>query len=142
MVTNNDGSTPNGYDVFMILVALFAQTDAHSIGLDGVRVPFLTSLTQAGKTNYKFSFSQQVFRSDSLEELSEIAIREVDSYVRKRVDKTERPYITLDVSQAAAAFQSLFVTSPDNPKQIDLYVDSFRKGIALYRASRNLKGVS
>jgi hypothetical protein len=90
---------------------------------------------------YHFLFDGGEFKSDSIEELIEIAIREIEKAVAAKISARfdQCPYISLPVTCDADGppidFYDAF-TVLERPYRIEFYTDTFRRGIDRLRKLR------
>jgi hypothetical protein len=90
---------------------------------------------------YHFFFDGKEHKSDSIEELIEIAIREIEKAISFKISSShdQCPYITLPLScdedGPAIDFYDAF-TVLERPYRIEFYTDTFRRGVSRLRQLR------
>jgi len=121
------------YAVFRVIDTFFAGTFHQQVS-NGRDADFLTFDNGIYAFNFKTTqpnLSGMV--SDSLHELVEIAIRVVEKEITSRLVPGGAPYTTVKVMlQTDEDFASCFSVL-DRPSRVEMYTDTFRKGIAQLR---------
>uniref|UniRef100_A0AB39CDH9 Uncharacterized protein n=1 Tax=Pseudomonas phage HRDY3 TaxID=3236930 RepID=A0AB39CDH9_9VIRU len=85
---------------------------------------------------YTFNFGDSEHKSDSAEELIEIAIREIEKQISKRLAEIDSVYVVVQLAcgpdgpdiDTCDAFNVL-----ERPYRVELYTDTFRRGVAKLR---------
>lgn len=122
-----------GFAVFRLVGNLFSGTDAQNKGPDGVPSAILMGNNkiregQQTESVFTFHFDGREFQSDSISELAEIAIREVEAYISDKLE--DKAFLTYKLPVALQGeFQGVFKQTEENPEIIELYTDTFRRAI-------------
>lgn len=81
---------------------------------------------------FTFNFDGRVYKSDTIEELAQIAVREIEKVIGARIAEAGAVYTTLPLNCGADGpridFYDAFMIH-EKPYRVDLYIDSFRKGL-------------
>lgn len=82
---------------------------------------------------YVYTFEDKDHSSDSISDLAEVAIREIERMIQRKIAESGEVYYVHKLQRLLPAeFDDLF-TILDRPQRIELYADTFRKGIVALR---------
>jgi hypothetical protein len=119
---------------FDIVDTLFAGTAHQMRDVAGSQIDFLS---QDGDL-YAFNFvptnsDYSSKHSDSLTEIIEIAIRTVEKEITSRLVPGELPYTIVKLAQVPTDEFKFCFDVLERPNRVEMYTDTFRKGIAKLR---------
>lgn len=114
---------------FDIVDTLFIGTPHQNKNGAGQPADFLT---QENGLNH-FNFNGNAHTSDSVSEVIEIAIRAVEKEITSRLIPGELPYTVVKLAQVPTDEFKLCFDVLERPNRVEMYTDTFRKGIAKLR---------
>jgi len=114
-----------GQAVFNVIGAIFPQPNGVGLVIhDDVSKLFL----------FRFNGRPQQ-QSDTVSDLAEMAIREVEKWIQEKIAEGGGVYYTHTFKGQLSARQAECFPLLDRPQRIEFYADTFRKGIAKLRKS-------
>lgn len=119
---------------FDIVDTFFAGTEHQGRNASGKVLDFLIQEDDL----YIFNFITKVDgvnsrRSDSLSEIIEIAIRVVEKEITSRLIPGQLPYTVVKLAQVPTDEFKMCFDVLERPNRVEMYTDTFRKGIAKLR---------
>lgn len=118
---------------FDMIDTLFSGTDHQLRSLSDQPVDFLTQDGDLYIFNFSDNFTPAQYKSDSLSEIIEIAIRVVEKTFTSRLVHGGVPYTVAKLMQVPTDEFKFCFDVLERPNRVEMYTDTFRKGIAKLR---------